>query len=131
MSRFVVAVTLACGIAAAVLPGASGRAGPRILPTNLTSVNTPKDEDDPYVASRGLTLYYASNATGRYQILVARRSSPNASWGAGKPLEALDAETDNRGPCLTADDHELFLATRIVVRDPDKKAAEVLNYDLV
>ncbi len=131
MRRLVCAVLFALGIAGGTLPEAPGQAGPRVLPTNLAGVNTPKDEDDPHVAFRGLALYYTSNARGHYQVLVARRSSANGAWGAGKPLDALDAETDNRSPCLSADDHDLFFATRIVVRDPDKKTAETLGYDIV
>jgi Tol biopolymer transport system component len=53
-------------------------------------------------------------------------------WSSGKPVEGPDAETDNRSPFLTADNHDLFFATKIVVKDPNKDLKPMAaNFDIV
>src|SRR5205807_5475339 len=77
---------------------------PQLLtPTNL-AINTEADEDDPCLTSNGLTLYYASNAKGKFDILVATRPNPTAKWGAGAILkDYVRTEVNDRGVSLTPD----------------------------
>jgi WD40-like Beta Propeller Repeat len=106
----------------------------RLQSTNLKALNTAKDEDDPYlyVSRDGRTrrLFYASNASGRFNILMAE---PNrrGEWTPGDAIEGLDSETDSRSPSLTLDGHDLYFATKIVVKDPDGGAKSAGNFDIV
>jgi Tol biopolymer transport system component len=89
---------------AALLPAAPADAPRPLKPVNL-AVNTRADEDDPFLASRGLTLYYASNAKGKWDIMVAHRDSVRKSWPAGDVLQDYIAtEADDRGVWVTAED---------------------------
>lgn len=77
---------------------------PPLKPVNL-AVNTKADEDEPFLASKGLTLYYACNAKGKWDIMFAHRSAPQKSWPAGDVLQDYIAtEADDRGACTTAED---------------------------
>jgi hypothetical protein len=76
---------------------------PRVQPLNL-AVNTPADEDDPYVASNGLVLYYAANAKGKWDIMVSRRAKASAPWAPGEVLQDyIQTEVDDRSVCTTAE----------------------------
>lgn len=129
MPRRLIAAALTCALT--VLQPAPAQQP--LKPLNLDKVNTPKDEDDPHPSADRLRLYYASNAGGRFQILLAERKAVNQTWSAGKPLDSgPSGEGDDRSPFLTADGHDLYFAMRIPVRDPNKDAKEFPdNYDLV
>src|SRR5258707_14574674 len=70
-----------------------------VKPVNLEKLNTTSDEDDPFVATDGLTLYYASNKSGTYGILTSKRTSSKEEWTAGKPLRRSN-DMDQRSPFL-------------------------------
>src|SRR5262249_52893361 len=77
---------------------------PAVKPLNLDRVNTADDEDDPYLSPDGYKLYYASNAAGSFDIMVATRSSLSAYWSAGKLVAELNTpDFDERSPHLTRD----------------------------
>lgn len=96
-----------------------------VKPVNL-SVNTEADEDDPYLSSSGLTLWYASNAGGKFDIMLSQRRNVRAAWSKGKLLEDyVRTEVDDRGVCATRDGtypQYLYFAT--------KKDKESKNFDL-
>jgi WD40-like Beta Propeller Repeat len=99
-------------------------------PINLEKLNTAADEDDPHLASNGLTLYYASNAAGKFEVLVAHRSNVSQPWAAGKPLADVNSKADTRSPFLTPEGvypQRLWFAT---TKDLDKKDQRGNNYDL-
>jgi hypothetical protein len=98
---------------------------------NLDKVNTSKDEDDPFLSAKGLHLYYASNAEGRFALLVSERRAANLPWPAGKALQGPSGENDDRSPFLTADLHDLFFATRFVVKAEKGVQKVADNFDLV
>lgn len=93
--------------------------------TNL-SINTAADEDDPYISSSGLTLWYAAKAKDKYDIMFAQRRSPAAAWGKGQLLEDyVRTEVDDRGVSLTRDGvypQYLYFATQ--------KDKQTKNFDL-
>src|SRR5262245_52680015 len=98
---------------------------PKLLKPVALTVNTRADEDDPHVADRGLTLYYASNAKGKWDIMVSRRRFVRAAWPAGKVLEDFVSTVgDDRSVCATEGryPHYLYFATK-----KDKKST---NYDI-
>jgi hypothetical protein len=79
-----------------------------VKPLNL-DCNTAADEDDPHICSNGLTLYYASNAKQKWDVMFSKHQ-PSGKWGPGKPVEGYigslpDAKkpADYRGVFLTAD----------------------------
>jgi len=103
-----------------------------LRPVNLDKLNTPKDEDDPCLSADRLRLYYASNASGRFTLMATERKSPLNPWPAGKEVQGPAGEGDDRSPFLTADHHDLYYATRFVVKNPNKDTKEFPdNFDLV
>jgi hypothetical protein len=94
-------------------------------PVNLP-INTKADEDDPFLSSSGLTLWYSSNESGKFDILMSQRRTLRAAWGKGEiPDSYMKSEVDDRGVCLTRDGvypQYLFYST---LKDKDTK-----NFDL-
>lgn len=94
-------------------------------PINLKTLNTEADEDEPYLSSNGRTLWFASNARRKFDILVSRRNNPLYDWGKPRLVEDIQTEVDDRGVCLTRDDRYpqyLYYAT--------KKDKETKNFDI-
>ncbi|HTU94101.1 MAG TPA: hypothetical protein VMF69_28740 [Gemmataceae bacterium] len=96
-----------------------------VQPINL-AVNTKADEDDPFLPSGGLSLWYSCNHSGKFDILMAQRRNLRSAWGKGAlPDGYLQSEVDDRGACLTRDGvypQYLYFAT---LKDKDAK-----NFDL-
>jgi hypothetical protein len=116
-----------------LLPPLPGREPmPLLNPVNLTALNTPSDEDDPHLSADRLRLYYASNASGRFTLFLAERRNLAQPWSPGKPLSGPTGESDDRCPCLTIDGHDLYFATRFVVKAANKELKEFPdNFDIV
>lgn len=96
-----------------------------VKPVNLP-INTKADEDDPFLSSRGRTLWYSSNAEGKFDIMMAQRRTVRSTWGKGEvPDSYMQSQVDDRDPCLTRDrvyPQYLYFAT---LKDKDTK-----NFDL-
>lgn len=95
-----------------------------VRPTNL-DVNTKADEDEPHVPGTN-TLYYSSNASGKFRIMLSTRANPLNRWGKGKAT-VDDFETVEDKSCFfvaerTTGFQYFFFAT---LRDKDAK-----NYDI-
>jgi hypothetical protein len=94
-------------------------------PTNL-ACNTKADEDDPFLSSSGLTLWYASNEKGKFDIVMAQRRTVRAPWGKGEvPDSYMQSKVDDRGAYLTRDGvypQYIFFAT---LKDKETK-----NFDI-
>jgi hypothetical protein len=121
------AISLAVVLAAFSLSISSGTADETKLAKAVNlSINTTADEDDPFLTSNGLVLYYAARAKDKYDIMLAQRRSLVAVWGKGRLLEDyVRTEVDDRGVCLTRDSvfpQYLYFAT--------KKDKETKNFDL-
>ena len=121
MTRLLSLAALAFLAACAALPAFPPPARtPTVTPL---AVNTTADEDEPLVA--GNTLYYASNAKGKFDIMTATRRNPAAQWGRGQVLEDVQTEADDRGAFPFTDREGfqyLYFATR---KDKDQG-----NFDL-
>jgi hypothetical protein len=103
----------------------------KVKPINL-SLNTTADEDDPNPSPDGLTLFYASNVGGKeFHLMVSSRRTTAQSWPAGKPLDDLNSNTDDRSPFLTTTNgkypHFLYFATK---KDESKKGGKGDNFDI-
>jgi hypothetical protein len=98
---------------------------PPLKPFNLDKVNTEADEVDPFLAPDGMALYYASNASGTFDILVSRRPSAASTWPGGKRLRLNAKDADARSPFVRG--ITLYYATNKV---PDKKLENLQNFDL-
>jgi hypothetical protein len=108
----------------ALSAGTADARKPRAEPVNL-SVNTADDEDDPHLSSDGLTLYYASNPKGKFDLMVARRPRVRDPWREAMPLEGYVAtEGDDRSAFVTVEraPQYIYYATK---KDKDGK-----NFDL-
>jgi hypothetical protein len=96
-----------------------------VKPVNLP-FNTKADEDDPFLSSKGLTLWYSSNANRKFDIMMAQRRTVRSAWDKGEvPDSYMQSQVDDRGGCLTRDGvypQYLYYAT---LKDKDTK-----NFDL-
>lgn len=93
-------------------------------PTNLDKLNAEADEDNPFAAGDGVSLFYDSNRSGRFEILVSRRTASTQPWGPGKVFLA-SKDYDCRSPFLRGT--TLFFAQNKV---PDEKLKDLKNFDL-
>lgn len=102
-----------------------------LKPTNLEKLNTEADEDDAHVTANGLILYYASNASKNFHIMVSERKTRGQPWSKGKLVDELKSESDDRSPYLyTAKDQTfLYFATKKLPKDLDDKNAKG-NFDI-
>jgi WD40-like Beta Propeller Repeat len=96
-----------------------------IKPINLDKVNTEADEDDPFLAADDLSLYYASNTSGTFDILVAQRRTAGAAWLPGKRLRLNSKNSDARSPLVRRG--TLYFASNKV---PDESLKDLKNFDL-
>jgi hypothetical protein len=123
MSRFSIAVLALSLLASEAQVWAADEKA--LQPIHL-SVNTNADEEDPHLASNGLTLYYAANGKGKFDIMIAERKTKAAPWGAGVVLQDyIQTEAADRCPFVTVDGRYpqfLYYATR--------KDKESINFDL-
>jgi hypothetical protein len=100
-----------------------------LQPHNLEHLNTPKDEDDPHLASNNLRLYYSTNAKGKWDVLVSRRTA-GKPWPPGKPMEDINSKADTRSVFVTPEGkypQRLFFASTKNLDRPNQKGD---NYDL-
>jgi len=91
-------------------------ADPFSPPTALEEINTPADEDTPFVTPDGLTLYFSSNrpgGVGGIDLYAARRASPTGKFGPPVNLAALNAPAPARqfSPRLAADGRTMYFAS--------------------
>lgn len=122
------AVILTYLIIMVMLVGDLAAAGENIKFIHLDKVNTDADEDDPYVSPSGLTLMYASNKAGTYDILTCKRTAAGQPFPAGKPYLA-STEDDERSPFLYQGVNlDLYFAINHV---PDEKLKNLKNLDIV
>lgn len=104
------------------LPGLG--ADKKLEPTNVTSVNTDADEDEPHAADGGLTLYYGVTAKGKEGVNVARRKVSSGAWGKAAPIDVyVTNKGDVRGVSTVGGRYPQFLF--FAAKDKEGK-----NYDL-
>ena len=120
------AAAVLTALAASFLSAAADEPKP-VKPVNL-DCNTKADEDDPYLSSLG-TLYFASNANKKYDLMVSKRGS-SGKWAAGKALGGyIQTKTaDERGAFLTADG--VFPQYLYFVTNKDENDKKGDNFDL-
>jgi hypothetical protein len=134
MFRTLAALFLGAGAWISLFEAPTVRRPARLVPTNVRGINTKKNEDDPFsYASRDGKVhrfYYTSDAPGRPTLYMAEPNK-KGEWQPGKALQGPDSEAPNISPYLTADGHDLYYATRIAARDPNKDAAAGESWDIV
>ena len=95
MPRLILLVGVTLSLA---LLGHALDAGDEIKFNNLDKINTDADEDDPFVTLSGLTLFYASNKAGTFDILLSKRATANQVFPVGKPYAASKEDDERSGP---------------------------------
>jgi hypothetical protein len=108
-----------------VLPASQDSSGGKLAVKNL-DLNTQADEIDPHLSGDSLRLFYASNAAGKFDLMVSDRPRASMPWPAGKPLSELSSQVDDLSPCLVSTNGRfpqfLYFATKT-----DK---EINNFDI-
>src|SRR5206468_12890407 len=75
---------------------------PKLLKVTPLGVNSAADEDEPHVADRGRTLYYARKIKGKWEIMISRRKNARRPWPTGEVLQDyIQTEGDDRGAFVT------------------------------
>src|SRR5947209_1700332 len=109
-------------IPAALLLPHGRTADPKMGPVNL-AFNTKADEDDPHIGHDGKVFIYSSNARGKYNLLMSQRANTSQAWPAGKVIDELQTEVDDRSAYLTSGFPQfIYFATKT-----DKEAK---NFDI-
>jgi Tol biopolymer transport system component len=75
-------------------------------PVNLgTDINTDADEREATVSSDGLTLIFASNRDGEFDLFMSTRNSVSDAWGPATNMGSTinSAGTTDAGPSLSED----------------------------
>jgi hypothetical protein len=83
---------------------------PKLLKVIPLGVNSADDEDEPHVADRGRTLYYARKVKGKWEIMVSRRKGVRRPWPEGEVLQDyIQTEGDDRGAFVTGGKYPQYL----------------------
>ena len=85
--------------------------------TPLGSLNSGKEDVDPWISVDGLTIYFASNRNGNFDIFEATRSSSTAAFNAPTtlPFDTLEQETQ---PFVTNDGKDMYFSAIRAVTGP-------------
>lgn len=98
-------------------------------PRNLDQLNTPKDEDDPHLAS-DLRLYYTLGDNGKYQVMESLRKNPKVAWPPGSNMVEVNLQGDCRGTYVSDASkypQYLYFATN---KDQEKPNERGDNFDI-
>ena len=83
---------------------------PRCTPTSpfeppqlLMNLNTPSNDENPFLSQDELTLYFSSDRNGGYDLYEATRPAPGASFGDVAPFSGANRVGDDRAPAVSAD----------------------------
>jgi hypothetical protein len=113
-------IGMACLMGVLGLAAATGGVVPTLSAPairNLERLNTAANEDDPCLCPDGNQLVYASDAAGKYALLLASRKGPGFPLEPDRTLDELSAAGQVRGACLlprTADGWEyLYFSTQM------------------
>jgi hypothetical protein len=102
-----------------------------LRPTNLVTVNTERDENDPHLSYNGLSLFFTSRTEKGHGLFVSVRRSIATPWSRGVPHEDFqDFGADVHGAFLTQDGkypQYLYFATNL---DPTKESGKGTNFDI-
>jgi hypothetical protein len=78
---------------------------------NLGAVNGASSDMHPYISPDGLTLYFASNRNGTFQIFTSTRLSLDSPFEPPEHIAALDTpDGESQYPRLSADGNTFFYA---------------------
>lgn len=80
--------------------------------TPVTELNTAANERSPHVTADGRTMYFASDATGDYEIYAVNRPSTTAPWGTPHVVVRLSSTATDESTSTTADELEMFIDSR-------------------
>jgi hypothetical protein len=117
-------------IALLVAAGVPIHAQPKLLqPVNLgDKVNTKFDETDPFLLPDNLRLFYASNASGDFDLMVAARKKAAQAFEEAIPVKQVNKlKVDTRSPFYYAPLKEFYFASN---RIPDDGFKDDKNFDI-
>jgi Tol biopolymer transport system component len=86
--------------------------------TALTSLNSAKEDVDPWISEDGLTIYFASNRAGTFDLYKATRSSTTVAFNAPAPLLINSVTEDDTQPFLTSDGKDLYFSAVRTITGP-------------
>ncbi|HEX2689307.1 MAG TPA: hypothetical protein VHN14_21945 [Kofleriaceae bacterium] len=91
------------------------------VPTPLSSLNTPSDDERADLSSDELAIYFSSTrpgGVGGFDIYKATRASSTEPFGTATLVTGMNTTADERGPRMTADGLSLFAYSRPTSTSP-------------
>ena len=85
--------------------------------TALGSLNSNKEDVDPWISDDGLTIYFASNRYGTFDIFKATRANTAVAFNAPATL-SIDGVEDETQPYVTSDGKDMYFSAVRVVTGP-------------
>jgi hypothetical protein len=87
------------------------RGDPWGVPAPIAELNSPRSESPGQLSLDGLTLYFASDRAGDFDIFAASRPSLAEPFAAPEPIPVASVfDRDELSPAISADDNELTFA---------------------
>jgi hypothetical protein len=80
--------------------------------TLVTELSTAVDDLSPHVTADGRTMYFASAATGDYEIYRSTRPSAMAEWGGAQLVPRLNSPASEESTSTTGDGLEMYIDSR-------------------
>jgi hypothetical protein len=93
-------------------------------PQPISELNTAAGEIDPFLTEDGLRLYFATDASGNDEIMVATRSSTTEPFGTPVPLADLNSTANDQDLWMSADGHHVVFSSN---RNGDKDVFEAFR----
>jgi len=89
----------------------SDKGAPWGRPYPIDELNTAKGEGDPFLTSDGLTLFFASDAEGQSDLMVAERPSLTEPFGEPQLVAGVNSDGSETDPFLSADGKTLYFTS--------------------
>lgn len=84
-------------------------------PRALDEVNSPGDEEGPFISADGRTLLFSSDRGGNDDLYRATRAGVDLAFEPPRPLAAFNTGADERSPVLTMGEAELYFVSDRVI----------------
>lgn len=85
--------------------------------TSLGPLNSAKEDVDPWISDDGLTIYFASNRYGTFDIFKATRANATLAFNAPATV-SFDTVEDETQPYVTSDGKDMYFSAVRVVSGP-------------
>lgn len=87
------------------------RDSPWVNPTNLTEVNSPEQEMNPFISNDEKTLYFTSHRDGNWDIYYATRTDTSSPFSTPQPLIEVNSPASENMGSLSCDERTIYFSS--------------------